>query len=531
MKKQKTKSLTPLIHHIKQLPAKPGVYLFADDDHILYIGKAKNLKNRIKSYLQQQKTNWKAASLLTESTKLNHHVTCNELEAMLLEAKLIQTHQPKFNVLLKTGQPFLYIMVSKGKLPELQLVRNKKKKGIYFGPFIEKGPVRKVHSFLIKTFKLKICNKKIENGCLYYHLRQCAGSCRNDFDYNGYLKRLDLAIKSLQKGHKKFLRYLQEQIEIHNKNLDFEQSKELAEYKTAFEQIFSSLNTLFSESGKTRLLVQKDIWILSENKQTLYLFKEQNGALTKKHTFYALLNKWHADQTDWYCDYFVSYYRTYPAPSIILINFELEDKKLIEQFLHKWSNIPFESKIIQPTEGHFFNLIRLGQIHASKLQIRQMTTPRALKQLLKLPQAPHTIDCFDISHKQGMFMVGSAVRFTDGQPDKNSFRRFHIKTVDKQDDYAALQEIVKRRYKNKKDLPDLILIDGGKGQLNAINNLFNVEYASLAKKEETIFSKRLPEGKKLNIETFSGQLLVALRDYTHHFAISFHRKVATQLKK
>jgi len=147
----------------------------------------------------------------------------------------------------------------------------------------------------------------------------------------------------------------------------------------------------------------------------------------------------------------------------------------------------------------------------------------------------HTIDCFDVSHKQGFFLVGSCVRFTDGQPDKNKFRRFKIKTVKKQDDYASLREIVSRRYKsqeNKNDFPDVILIDGGKGQLNAVQDLFpDVTFVSLAKREETIFLQNFPRGKVLDQKTYAAQVLIAIRDYAHHFAISYHRMLSNVIEE
>ncbi|MFA6991270.1 MAG: hypothetical protein WC192_04450, partial [Candidatus Babeliales bacterium] len=202
-------------------------------------------------------------------------------------------------------------------------------------------------------------------------------------------------------------------------------------------------------------------------------------------------------------------------------------QKLYQQFIKSWHNKSYDISIVsKPESGHFADLIRLAKIHVDTEISKQTTLPKALKNLLQLPIEPHTIDCFDISHKQGMYMVGSCVRFTDGKPDKKNFRHFYIKSIEQQNDYAALHEIVQRRYKNIKELPDLILIDGGKGQLNAVKNLFpKAEFASLAKKEETIFSKRIPEGKKLNLKSFVGQILTAIRDYAHHFAISFHRKV------
>jgi excinuclease ABC subunit C len=512
---------------IKHIPTTPGIYFFKDENNnILYIGKAKNLKKRVSSYFQKQHPDWKTNALVNCIQNIDYIATKTELEAMLLEAELIQANQPKFNVLLKSGQPFLYIVITSPprKLPELKIVRNKKEKGTYFGPFLEKTPARKVYHFLIKTFHLKICKKKIENGCLDYHLGICAGSCRPDFDKAGYLHRLELAKKSLKQGHKKFLRYLEQEINTHNKKLEFEKSQELHEYYKAFKHVFEAINT--TTGYKTKTLAQKDIWILTKDKTRLFLFSEVRGAIKKKREFVFLTEDFKN-----YIDYFIGYYRNFSCPNHILINFDIKtkDKTLFETFLKKWHKKQFDVSIIYPTEGHFYNLLKLATIHADQEIVKQKTLPQALKKLLKLKKEPHTIDCFDISHKQGMFMVGSCIRFTNGTPDKEYFRRFKIKTVETQDDYACLQEIVQRRYKNIHHIPDLILIDGGKGQLNAIITILpEAEICSLAKREERIFSKNLPEGKRLNIQHYADQILIALRDYAHHFAISYHRKLQHQ---
>jgi excinuclease ABC subunit C len=506
----------------KRLPQKPGVYLFKDNsDHIFYIGKAKNLKNRVRSYFQKKDSDWKIASIIESSTKIDYIETQNELAAMLLEAELIQANQPKFNILLKSGQPFIYLLITSPlkKLPELKITRNKKEKGTYFGPFLEKTPARKVYDFLIKTFRLKLCKKKIENGCLDYHLGICAGSCRPDFDKNSYLQRLELAKMALKQGHKNFLQYLKTKIEEHNKKLEFEKSKELNDFYQAFQTVFESLDT----STPAKTLVTKDIWILTPDKKNLFLFSEKNAAIKKKYLFYLPLEQ---DQNQ-YLEYFKSYYRSFICPNTILVNFDIDksEKELLGSFLQKWHKRETVS-IIHPDSGHFLNLVNLAAIHAEQELRKQKNVTAALKNLLLLPVEPHTIDCFDISHKQGMFMVGSCIRFLDGQPDKKNFRHFKIKTVDFQNDYACLQEIVTRRYKDSKELPDLILIDGGKGQLSAITKILpEAEVASLAKKEETIFSKRIPHGKKLNLQNYAAQILIALRDYAHHFAISYHRKI------
>ena len=493
-----------LLTQIKNLPNKPGVYLFRDEQNtVLYIGKAKNLKNRVSDYVSNKDCELKSFSILSSSDHLEHLITKTELEAMLLEAKLIQSHQPKFNVLLKTGQPFLYLMITSDKVPELKMVRNQKQKGTYFGPFIEKTSARRVYDFLIKTFRLKLCKKKIANGCIFYHMGICAGKCRPDFDIQAYIERLELAKLALKSDSHKFLNQISKLIEQHNKNMEFEQSQKLNEYRQAFKNIFDMLS---SKTASGASLEYRDIWFLTPDNQALFLFKERGSVLTKKEVFYFQVTN---ELKPEYLSYFESYYRENPASAVILVNFQIkaEIKSLYETFLSELQCKSQSVSLIIPTEGHFANLIKLAKIHAETELSKQKTVSKSIQELLKLPIEPHSIDCFDISHKQGMFMVGSCIRFVDGQPDKANFRHFHIKSIDHQNDYAALAEIVKRRYKNKQELPDLILIDGGKGQLSAVQNLISeTEFASLAKREETIFSKRLPDGKKLQASNLISKL-------------------------
>lgn len=512
-----------LVDQIKKLPASPGVYLFKDDQgQIMYIGKAKNLKKRGSQYVQRLGIDIKVDAIFSSSVTVDYLLTQTELEALLLEAKLIQSHQPKCNVLLKSGQPFLYLMISVASLPELKIVRNQKHKGTYFGPFLEKGSARKVYDFLIKTFRLKICKKKIEKGCLYYHMGLCSGSCRPDFDKAAYLERLELARASLKQGHKKFLAELVQQIAEHNALLEFEKSRELYRYYQAFERVFESLDRKPTDIEN---VARKDIWILTPDHTLLSVFSERDSVLKKKQMFHFPFGIDAVGQ-DTLQEYFLSFYRTFSAPATILVNFDLgSETEVYQSFLQKWHDKDYEITIMHPTQGHAASLIRLATIHAQQQQERLTALPQALRVLLQLPQAPHTIDCFDISHTQGMAMVGSCIRFIDGQPDKNNFRRFHIKTVHQQDDYASLREVVSRRYRDLADIPDVILIDGGKGQLNAVSDILpDAEFVSLAKREETIHSKRFYEGKVLDKKSYAAQVLIALRDYAHHFAVSFHRQ-------
>jgi len=401
------------------LPHLPGVYIFKDlSQKPIYIGKAKSLKARVSSYFRESRRDWKSDFLIEEIHDLDYIITKNESQALLLEAQLIHKYQPKFNVLLKDGQPFIYIMITQTEMVQLKLVRNKKEKGTYFGPFLYKGQARSIYKFLVNNLQLHLCNKKITQGCLQYHLGKCAGSCKENFDKENYLFRLKLATDILNGKTDILETQIKEEIKNCNKNLAFEQSKKLNQILENLHHIISTIKIHFNSD-------------------------RYQG-----------------------------------------------DEKTI-----------FENNSLDSQE--------LGKKLAS---------------LLQLSDEPKTIDCFDISHLQSFHIVGSCIRFTHGIPDKNNFRRFKIKQLSLQNDYAALSEIVQRRYKNIEDLPDLVLIDGGKGQRNVIQELFpKTNVISLAKKEEKLFSSAYKEGQIITSKTDEGRILIALRDYAHHFAITYHR--------
>ena len=406
---------------IKSIPRLSGVYLFKGINNvIIYIGKAKSLKFRVASYFQRYSKDWKVTALLDEATGVEYIITGSDGEAQLLEAQLIQEYRPKYNVIFKDGQPFVYLVFTKAPLPTINIVRNKGIKGTYFGPFLQKTQARAALSFLLRTFRLMLCNKKIDHGCLDYHLNNCAGNCRSDFDKEHYLFRLQLAKDVLKKDRVTFIESIKQKIKEYSAQREFEKAKKLNDYLQNVDTIFKTLDMHYSQS------------------------------------------KYHTD-------------------------------------------------------------IVVATVHTPYMQIDAEKASQELQTILATLNPIKSIDCFDISHFQSHYIVGSCIRFTNGRPDKNKFRRFAIKTLTVQNDYAALQEIVGRRYKNN-DFPDLIIIDGGKGQLNAVANIMsNVPLASIAKREEILYSTHISNGVHIDMNTDSGKLLIALRDYAHHFAISYHR--------
>ncbi len=530
---------------IKEAPKTAGVYVFKrTDGAVLYIGKARVLRSRLQNYLTGYGTEWKATSIIDASDTIEWHQTETELAALLLEAQMIQSYQPPFNILLKTGQPYIYFLITnepmrsaayKGivSLPQFQMVRTKSKKGIYFGPFIDKGAARSAFRFLQETFRLSLCSRTIAGGCLAYHLGRCAGNCRLDFDVDAYKERLDLVRKALQSKPHEMMIEIENMIAASNAELFFERSAQLVVYKEALARVYASLATGFDRPTSIQRLAEKDIWVWRAPIEgsafgCLFLFRERQGVLKKEHVLCVPLmeDDYHQELSN----YIFSYYRLYrPAPQI-LVSDAIVDSELLAAFAVAWHQLNYAVVVNAPPRPEHTEIMLHAQAYADAEYLRPEKIAQQLRQFLKLKRTPRRIDCFDISHKQGHAMVGSCVRFTDGRPDMAGIRHFHIKTVDGQNDYASLQEIVQRRYKTVDDLPDLIVIDGGKGQLSAVKAVLDpllkgtvTELVSLAKREETVYSEQFPEGKVLTGALLAHGSLVALRDYAHHRAISFHR--------
>ena len=414
--------LAKIKQKILDLPKTSGVYLFKDKaGEVIYIGKAKNLRRRVASYVAERVTLWTVQMLQSEAVDLEFFVTKSEHSALILEAELVKKYRPKFNTLLKDGQPALYLaFVTSKKMPEFKVVRVRKEAGDYIGPFLNAKHVRSIYNLIKKKFRLTLCKTKIKTGCLDYHMGLCAGNCKDDFEPSAYQFRFELAFKTVKGDLKNIHTQIDQQIAQAIAKMAYEEARELTEYKQSIEII----KQIVAEKFKTN--------------------------------------------------------------------------EVLSDLTYKASGMAAQS----------------GSSEAAATDIQQ---------ILSLKDKPRVIDCFDISHFQSREIVGSCIRFVNCIPEKKSFRRFKIKSLIEQNDYAALAEIVQRRYKNG-DFPDLIIIDGGIGQLNAVLYLVgDTPIASLAKREELLFLPHAAAGIAITAKTPGGKTILALRDYAHHFAITYHR--------
>jgi len=516
--------LPNLVKQLRALPHEPGVYIFkTNETEMLYIGKAKDLNNRCSSYISPKPDDLKGITLASSATHFEFIPTSTELAALLLEAELIQHHRPPLNVLLKDGQPFLFFLITNEDLPRLLITRSKKQKGQYFGPFIEKGQIRSLHAFLLKTFRLETCTRKMPNGCLRYHMGICAGTCLPTFDLAGYKQRLGIIKKLLSRGSHDVLEEIDSLVEHHNEKMEFEISKKLVEAKHNLENFLANRSSVLDLNNSIDQFTSRHLWIAHKNH--IFLLDEKKLKFTTRYSFIT--------EPDEPIDtYLVTYYQQYQPPREIILSHEPDNVELLKNFLATRWQLKTPVMITATVGAHLEHIMRLAHLHVESKELMTQSSAKELQEFLNLAQPPHTIDCFDISHTQGHNIVGSCVRFVDGAPDKSGCRKFIIQSLQNQNDYAALQETVSRRYHSAEELPDLVLIDGGKGQLSAVNAVFDaVQTASIAKREERIFASTLPpEGKLVNKRSKAGITLMAIRDYAHHFAISFHRE-RSSLKK
>ncbi len=516
-----------IIEKINGFPSSPGVYIFYGKNRKpLYVGKAKNIKQRTQSYLRKDFSDWKEEMLKDSAETIEVKEVETELAALVLEAQLIQAMRPKFNILLKNKNPFIYFFFSDEKIPKFELERDTHKKGLYVGPFINRGVARQIHETLIKIFGLRICSRKIKNGCLYYHLGQCAGFCKDEFDLKEYKRKIAFLKDFFEEGPKKFLQKVEKEINALNKKELFEEAFVLNRYADLLKSHLPNI-----ENAKTlsdfcaQQQNSQHIWLFDEQSAVLFLFENQNNHLKKKDVF--MLKDYLADKES----IMRTFYQENPLPVAIFYNFKIEDIDLFSKFL-------FETQKNSPAfyflEEHFANdpdtpiFVRLSQ----ELLVRDIkalsSIPADLKQLLKTKNEVVKIDCFDISHHQELAIVGVRVRFNGQDADTSSFKKFKIQTTKIPNDYQSMKEVVYRCYAGElpEKLPDLVLIDGGIGQLNSVRNIFpDLEFASLAKREETIFRFAGNEKIvfKLDLQSQLGLYITKIRNRTHDFAVSYHR--------
>lgn len=504
---------------VETLPNNPGCYLFKDDeDKILYIGKAKNIKKRVKSYFQKDILDPKTKNLVKNIDSVDIIVTDNEFEALILENNLVKKHQPKFNIDLKDAKSFAYIQLTKEDFPRVLLSRRKIGYDKFYGPFVSAQERDYILHFLRKTFTLRTCKKMPKKPCLRYHIKLCNAPCIDLISKEEYSRKIENIKLILSGKTNKLLKKLDKEMNSASEMLDFEKAIMIRNQITAITHLTERQNMQRTKKYDEDILNYR----IKDDKVYLMLFNIHKGTLVNKNEF---VFDFHDEFLE---EFIVRYYSESPIPKEVITPKVVSDATSTFLSKEKKSKVT----ITVPKRGGKKQLLSLVLKNIEIAFFSDTKKVDELKEKLLLQETPRVIECFDISHISGTSTVGSMVQFRNGKPDKNNYRRFKIRTVEGIDDFAAISEVVRRRYyrlkKEDAELPDLIVIDGGKGQLSsALEELEKLELKvpiiSIAKQFEEIYMPGVSQPLCLAKKEKALQFIQEMRDEAHRFAIKYNR--------
>lgn len=522
------------IEFIKKLPASPGVYIMKDGkNRVIYVGKANSLRDRVSHYFREQESP-KNRLLMMNMEDLEYITTGNEVEALVLESNLIKEHRPRYNVKLRDDKNYPFIKITKEEFPRISIARKRMIDGSeYFGPYPGTKAVREMIK-MASRLGIRRCKKKLPcPKCLNYHIKQCSAPCSGNIGNEEYIK-ITNKVKSLLKGKQtQLLQSLQKEMDAFSQSQDYERAA------LARDQI----NALLELSSRQRVNLpgrkEQDIIAceIKGNVGIVQVFHVSEGVLKRRETF--SLDTARSDGKEVLLSFIKQYYQDQEPPSEILIPVEMTDDSITKWLMEKGSKLKMPGNKVEK------GLMDLARENAALLLEQEIISKSKgktdalfeLKDALFLPVVPALIEAFDISNISGTDATGSLAAFENGMPVKEKYRRFRIKTVKSIDDYAMMEEVVRRAYsrrkKEEKQMPDLILIDGGKGQLNAalhaISSLgLKLNVASIAKEFEYVFIQGKEEPVILPGGSPALLLLQKIRDEAHRFAVSYHRKLRSK---
>lgn len=527
-----------VLEKVNNLTTQPGVYLWKDaKGHIIYVGKAVNLRNRVKSYVRNDANRAvKVAAMISHAVDLETIVVANEMEALILENTLIKKHHPRYNIMLRDDKTYPYIKVTlQDDYPRVCMTRRVLRDGArYFGPFADAGAVHRVLKLMQRAFHIRTCrNLKADRPCLQYHMGHCDAPCVHYITKADYQELVRQAVDLLEGRNTPLIRDLQQKMETASDELEFEKA---AVYRDQIEaiRVIQSQQNIVTQGGDMDVL-----GLASDAGQScVQIYTIRSGRLMGRETFSLdhSDDESAADMTEAVIDQYYTAQSFIPRDIVVAAVAEQEDcERRLSQLKGQQVNL------IIPQRGSKKKLLAMAEENARvlleqrRLQWQHDTDKtsgavQALARVLDLPSLPERMECFDISHTQGIETVASMVVFENGQPARSEYRRFKLKTVQgKPDDFKSMAEIMERRY-NEKDwpVPDLIVIDGGKGQLHAALPIIRqagceAPVISLAKRIEEVFVEGRSDSIILSHHTPELQLLQAIRDEAHRFAITYHR--------
>ena len=501
------------------IPNNPGCYLFKNSkDNVIYIGKAKNLKKRIENYFQKIELDPKTQAMLKYANSLDYVLTDSEEEAIILENTLIKKYQPKYNIKLKDAKSHSYLLLTKEDYPRLIIDRQKKGEGIFFGPFISAHERDYILNFLRRTFLIRTCNRMPKKPCLRYHINLCDAPCIGLITKNDYNLKIEKIKMILNSKSKQLLISLKKEMKNYSDNQNYEKALTLRNEILSIEHL-SQRQKMQREKKYNEDIIN---YAIKDGKVYLMLFNIYKGTLHNKNEYEFDYND------DFFEEFIIQYYSDSPIPKEVILPDKLSDS--IENFLTfmKGSTV----RVIKPKKGEKKQFLNLVLKNIEITFFADVKKVDLLKNKFNLQVSPKVIECFDISHLSGTSMTGSMVQFRNGKPDKSNYRRFRIRSVNGIDDTAAIGEVVRRRYKRLKEedseFPDLIIIDGGKGQLNfAISELeklnLKIPIISIAKQLEEIYIPGFQKPIMLQKKDKALHFIQEIRNEAHRFAIKYNR--------
>ena len=544
---------------LKKLPGRPGVYIMHDEnDHIIYVGKAISLKNRVRQYFQSSRnTGVKIEQMVTHIRRFEYIVTDSELEALVLECNLIKEHHPKYNTMLMDDKTYPFIKVTTNEaFPRVMMSRKMlKDKARYFGPYTSSQAVRDTIDLIHKLYHLRSCNRSLprdigkERSCLNYHIKQCDAPCQGYISQEEYGKAVTQVLRFLNGGYDTVLSELEEKMNDASEALEFEKAIEYRELISSIKKV-AQKQKITDSSGEDRDVLA----VASEGEDAVVqVFFIRGGRLIGRDHFYLRISKDESD-SEILNSFVLQYYAGTPfIPAELMLQDEVEDRKLLEEWLSAKRGQKVVLKV--PQKGMKEKLVELARENAAlvlskdkeRLKREEGRTIGAVKEIATLLGLDEIIrmEAFDISNTNGFESVGSMVVYERGRPKRNDYRKFKIKGIKGADDYGSMREVLTRRFthglKERKEntelgkftvFPDLIMMDGGKGQVNVALQVLdelhlNIPVCGMVKDDHHRTRGLYYHNEEMPIDRSSEafRLITRIQDEAHRFAIEYHRQL------
>ena len=541
-----------LKNEVRKLPGNPGIYLMKDKkNEIIYIGKAKNLKNRVSSYfLSGSGHSDKVKKMVSNICNFDYIVTDSEFEALILECSLIKKHQPKYNILLRDDKGYSYIKITNEQWPKVLYVKQKLNDGaFYVGPYVNSLSVKNTVEEIVRIFKIPTCNRDFskfyKRPCLNYYINKCSAPCIRAITNDKYIQNIDEIKKFIKNGSKETLKYLNDKMKSASSNLNFEYAAELRDRIKAIENIKEHQKVV---SYKTKNL---DViaCVHDDKNMSFEVFRFNNGDLYDSRNF---IVDYSADVSESRAEFLTQYYNISDRiPRNIFIDGEIDSTSAMEKFLENKKGSKVSISI--PKVGDGLRLLEMCKNNANEALLRNKENKNfyedvleSIKNMLSLKNIPKYIEAYDISNLKGTDNVGCMVVFKDGKPFKSAYRKFKIKDVTGQDDYGSMKEMLSRRFdeylKNEKNadnafskIPDLILIDGGTAHTAGAKEVIEskklkIPIFGMVKDGKHRTRAITTEGEEIEIKNNSRvfSFITSMQDEVHRFTIGYHKMLRNQ---